>query len=78
MQQEQLRSLVAAQVRGQHGPIWGFLMQRAINPVMRRLLAGRFHRRIGSKMIMVLTFRGRAERQGVHVPDRLHAGRPRS
>ena len=26
---------------------------------MRRLLAGRFHRRIGSEMIMVLSFRGR-------------------
>jgi hypothetical protein len=46
-------------VRSQHGPIWGFLMHRAINPLMRRLLASRFHRRIGSDMIMVLTFRGR-------------------
>jgi hypothetical protein len=46
-------------VRSQHGHAWGFLMERAINPVMRRLLASRFHRRIGSDMIMVLSFRGR-------------------
>ena len=43
----------------QHGRVWGILMHRVINPVMRRLLAGRFHRRIGSDMIMVLSFRGR-------------------
>lgn len=46
-------------VRSQHGPFWSFLMHRAINPVMRRLLGSRFHARIGSDMIMVLTFRGR-------------------
>ena len=46
-------------VRSQHGPIWGFLMRRLINPVMERLLTTRFHRRIGSEMIMVLSFRGR-------------------
>ena len=46
-------------VRSQHGPVWSFLMHRAINPVMRRVLASRFHARIGSDMIMVLTFRGR-------------------
>ena len=43
----------------QHGPLWGFLTRRVINPVMTRLLGSRFHRRIGSNMIMVLSFRGR-------------------
>ena len=56
---EQTTSQPRGTVRGQHGPIWGFLMRRAINPVMQRLLGSRFHRRIGSEMIMVLTFRGR-------------------
>jgi hypothetical protein len=52
-------SLAGGSIRSQHGPIWGFLMHRLINPVMERLLTSRFHRRIGSEMIMVLTFRGR-------------------
>lgn len=46
-------------VRSQHGPVWGFVMHRAINPVMRRLLASRFHRRVGSDTLMLLTFHGR-------------------
>ena len=46
-------------VGSQHGRLWGFLMRRAINPFMRRLLRSRFHRRIGSDMIMELSFRGR-------------------
>ena len=56
---QQTTSHPRGSVGGQHGPIWGFLMHRVINPVMRRLLASRFHRRIGSDMIMVLTFHGR-------------------
>lgn len=46
-------------LRGHHGRIWGFLTRRVINPVMCRLLASRFHARIGSDMMMVLTFCGR-------------------
>ena len=46
-------------VGSQHGRLWGFLMHHAINPFMRRSLRSRFHRRIGSDMIMVLSFRGR-------------------
>ena len=46
-------------VRSQHGRIWGFLMHRVINPVMRRVLAGRFHRIMGSDTLMVLDFHGR-------------------
>jgi hypothetical protein len=34
-------------------------MHRAINPVMRRVLAGRFHRTMGSDTLMVLDFQGR-------------------
>ena len=56
---QQTTSHPRGSVGGQHGPIWGFLMHRVINPVMRRLLASRFHRQIGSDMIMVLTFHGR-------------------
>ena len=56
---QQTTSHPRGSVGGQHGPIWGFLMHRVINPVMRRLLASRFHRPIGSDKIMVLTFRGR-------------------
>ena len=56
---EKIHSQPRGSVRSQHGPVWGFLMHRAINPVMRRLLATRFHRQIGSDMIMVLSFRGR-------------------
>jgi hypothetical protein len=52
-------SLARGSVRSQHGPIWGFLMRRLINPLMARLLTSRFHRRVGSEMIMILTFRGR-------------------
>ncbi len=43
----------------QHGPIWGLLTRRLINPLMTRLLGSRFHARIGSSMMMVLSFRGR-------------------
>jgi F420H(2)-dependent quinone reductase len=56
---QQTTSQPRGSLGGQHGPIWGFLMHRAINPVMRRLLSSRFHRQIGSEMITVLTFRGR-------------------
>jgi hypothetical protein len=34
-------------------------MRRAINPFMRRALRSRFHRQIGSDMMMVLSFQGR-------------------
>jgi hypothetical protein len=46
-------------VRSQHGALWSFLMRRVINPVMRWLLTSRFHARLGSEMMTVLSFRGR-------------------
>lgn len=53
------KSLPTGTVRTQQGPVWGFLMHRIINPVMRLGLSGRFHSRIGSDTIMTLTFQGR-------------------
>jgi hypothetical protein len=60
--------LPSGSVRSQHGAIWAFLMHRVINPMMRRFLASRFHARIGSEMMMVLTFRGRRSGQSYSFP----------
>lgn len=56
-------SIAQGTVGSQHGRIFGFLMHRAINPVMRRMLAGRLHRLMGSDTLMVLSFRGRRSGQ---------------
>jgi F420H(2)-dependent quinone reductase len=57
--QETVTSHPRGTLGSQHGRFWGFLTRRIINPAMGRLLASRFHKRIGSDMIMVLTFHGR-------------------
>jgi hypothetical protein len=56
---QQISSRPRGSVRTQQGPVWAFLMHRVINPLMRRLLASRWHARMGSDTLMLLTFHGR-------------------